>query len=224
LNPTSVAFVPNWSPPDYPDLVFSVVMITSPEPAFSAIITYRGQPFLEATLNAANPSIPFSLSDETRPASPFIKGQLDYIVLNSATAELDVADLQYPGGSVASQILASMPITATPAILPASGSYTTAQTITITDQTTGAVVYYTTDGSMPTSASTQYTGSFTLSTSGVITVNAIAIAPGAATSGPATATYTLTIPDSQVVAAVEAEENPDPPAPSKQGRGRSTQP
>jgi hypothetical protein len=47
----------------------------------------------------------------------------------------------------ASPILAQ---TAAPVISPASGTYSAAQTITITDATPGATIYYTLDGSTPT--------------------------------------------------------------------------
>ena len=49
-------------------------------------------------------------------------------------------------------------IVATPVFSPAPGNYTTSQSnITITTTTPGATIYYTTDGSIPTTASTQYT-------------------------------------------------------------------
>ena len=78
---------------------------------------------------------------------------------------------------------------ATPAISPASGSYATAQTVTITDSTPGAVIYYTTNGSVPTANSTVYTTAITVSVSE--TVSAIAVAPGFLTSATATAMYTI---------------------------------
>ena len=74
-------------------------------------------------------------------------------------------------------------------ISPAGGSYTTAQTVTITDATSGATIYYTTDGSTPTTSSTVYSGAITVSQTE--TVNAIAAASGITNSAMATATYTL---------------------------------
>ena len=60
----------------------------------------------------------------------------------------------------------------TPVITPASGTYTESQTVTITCATDGATIYYTTDGSTPTISSTQYTASFVVLESTVITAKA----------------------------------------------------
>ena len=87
--------------------------------------------------------------------------------------------------------VASTP-TATPQINPASESFTGSLTVSITDGTTGAVIYYTTDGSTPVAGegTTQpYTTSFSVTTT--TTVNAIAIASGFSSSSVASATYTL---------------------------------
>ncbi|HZQ43618.1 MAG TPA: chitobiase/beta-hexosaminidase C-terminal domain-containing protein [Acidobacteriaceae bacterium] len=72
-----------------------------------------------------------------------------------------------------------------------SGSYNSVKHVTITDTTAGATIYYTTDGSTPTAASTQYTGPVAVSTSE--TLNAIAIAPGYPDSNIASATYNVTL-------------------------------
>ena len=79
---------------------------------------------------------------------------------------------------------------ATPAISPASESFSTSLPVTITDATTGATIYYTTDGSTPSTASTPYTGPFNITTT--TTVNAIAAGPGWLASQIASSTYTLT--------------------------------
>jgi Chitobiase/beta-hexosaminidase C-terminal domain/Galactose oxidase, central domain len=78
---------------------------------------------------------------------------------------------------------------ATPVFLPASGFYTTVQSVGITDTTPGALIYYTTNGTTPTPSSTQYTGAITVSASE--TVQAIAVATNYYNSAVATATYTI---------------------------------
>jgi hypothetical protein len=83
------------------------------------------------------------------------------------------------------------PAAATPTFSPAAGTYTSAQTVTIADTTTGAVIYYTTDGTSPTAASTKYTAPVAVAATG--TINAIAIAPNFSNSAIGSAAYTINI-------------------------------
>ncbi|ACU75494.1 coagulation factor 5/8 type domain protein [Catenulispora acidiphila DSM 44928] len=78
---------------------------------------------------------------------------------------------------------------ATPTFNPAGGSYTTAQSVTISDATSGASIRYTLDGSTPTASSTLYSGP--ISVTATTTVSAIAIASGMTNSAVASATYTI---------------------------------
>jgi N-acetylneuraminic acid mutarotase len=83
----------------------------------------------------------------------------------------------------------TLPVAATPAFNLASGTYTTSQSVTITDSTSGATIYYTTDGSTPTMASSVYSGAIIVSATE--TVQAIAVASGYTNSAIASATYTI---------------------------------
>ncbi len=65
---------------------------------------------------------------------------------------------------------------ATPSFSPGGGSYTSAQSVTISDATSGAVVHYTTDGSTPTASSATYTGAINVASN--TTLEAIAHAVG----------------------------------------------
>jgi len=81
------------------------------------------------------------------------------------------------------------PITvSTPTFSPVGGNYTTAQTVTISCSTSGAIIYYTTNGSTPSASSTMYNGAITISET--TTLKAIAIKDGTS-SNVATATYTI---------------------------------
>ncbi|WP_052573669.1 chitobiase/beta-hexosaminidase C-terminal domain-containing protein [Haloferula sp. BvORR071] len=78
-------------------------------------------------------------------------------------------------------------LVSTPVISPAGGLFSTAQPATITSSTSGATIYYTLDGSTPTSASSAYTGPVLISSSA--TLKAIAIKSGAENSSVASALF-----------------------------------
>ncbi len=63
------------------------------------------------------------------------------------------------------------------------------QTVTLTSSTPGATIYFTLDGSTPTTASTKYVGPLTISVN--TTVKAIAVATGYGDSVVVTGTYTI---------------------------------
>ena len=81
---------------------------------------------------------------------------------------------------------------ATPTFSPAAGTYASLQSVTIADSTSGVLIYYTTDGSSPTTSSAQYSGA--ISVASTETINAIATASGGASSAVASATYTISLP------------------------------
>jgi hypothetical protein len=83
--------------------------------------------------------------------------------------------------------------TASPTILPAGGTYAYIPKLTIEDATPGAWIYYTTDGSTPTTSSSLYSSSTFLTPTQNQTVKAIAIAENR-TSAVASATYTINLP------------------------------
>jgi hypothetical protein len=79
---------------------------------------------------------------------------------------------------------------ATPVISPGAGNYAGSQTVTITASTPGSVIYYTTNGTAPTTSSTVYSNPFTVS--GNQTIEAIAVTAGYSNSAIATAAYVNT--------------------------------
>lgn len=110
--------------------------------------------------------------------------EADYVYIgirsNSGALYIDEIDIEW-GEAVA---------VATPTFSVAGGNYDEAQSVTISCATGGATIYYTTDGSTPTSGSTAYSTAVNVNTS--MTLKAIAI-KGVDESAVASATYTLKV-------------------------------
>ena len=98
-------------------------------------------------------------------------------------------------------------VVSAPIFSPAGGTYTTAQTVSISSSSTsGAAIYYTTDGSTPSSSSTPYTGAITISKT--TTIKAIAIKDGT-NSSVSSATYTISSGGGSVSGTIYFEETFD---------------
>jgi sugar lactone lactonase YvrE len=90
------------------------------------------------------------------------------------------------------EVTFTTPTAATPAFSVPAGTYTTPQSVVLTDATPNSTIYYTIDGSAPSVSSNAYTTPITVSAS--ITIKAIAIAAGYNQSAVASAAYVITLP------------------------------
>ncbi len=79
--------------------------------------------------------------------------------------------------------------TAAPSFNPLPGTYQGTQSVSLADTSAGALIYYTTDGSTPTTSSTLYTTPITVNST--TTIKAMAMAPGFRTSSVVSASYTI---------------------------------
>jgi hypothetical protein len=114
------------------------------------------------------------------------------IAVSTGTTTIEamaVATGSSQSADVSATYVVSAAITASPTFSPGGGSYSTAQSVTIADSTSGAVIYYTTNGATPTTSSTVYSTPIVVAASE--TIKAIAVAPGAGASATATAVYTI---------------------------------
>ncbi len=82
-------------------------------------------------------------------------------------------------------------VTATPSFSPGGGTYTSSQPVTISDATSGAVLYCTTDGTTPTPSSPQCSQPTTVYQTEFL--QAMAVAPGKTASATVSAGYVITL-------------------------------
>ena len=97
----------------------------------------------------------------------------------------------YEQSPVASAVYTlNLPVVATPTFSVPAGTYGAAQDVSISDTTPGATIYYTTDGTTPTTSSIPYTGPISVAVSQGL--QAIAVAPAFNPSVTASANYVIT--------------------------------
>lgn len=149
--------------------------------------TYNGTKYY-TTEGAANDPFPYgsvnAFNKSTTPAAKFYNKNTDEsYYLDSSIEEIT----QNSNGTISFKFVGISNV-AIPTFSPKAGRYTEAQTVTISCETAGATIYYTLDGTTPTTSSTRYTQSLTISET--TTVKAIAVSDGEE-SATATAKYTI---------------------------------
>jgi hypothetical protein len=150
--------------------------------------TFNGAQPVTITDTTSGATIYYTIDGST-PTTGSTKYTAPFQVSTDTTVQAIASASGYLQSAVSTAIYNFNTQTAMPQFSPAAGSYTTTQSVTISDSTSGAVIYYTTDGSTPTTGSTKYTGPITVSASTVI--NAIAAASGLTNSNVASASYTI---------------------------------
>ncbi|SNT43234.1 Sugar lactone lactonase YvrE [Granulicella rosea] len=161
---------------------------TASAPIFSlASGSYTSTQYL--SLSTSSPGVPIYYTiDGSTPTAASTLYTAPIAISASQTVKAFASGGGYAASSVSSAAysVTLLPAAATPTFSPAAGTFTAAQTVTIST-TSGTPIYYTTDGSNPTSASTLYTGPVTVSSSE--TINAITLSASYTASLTATAGY-----------------------------------
>jgi hypothetical protein len=168
----------------------SQVATPSFSPPAGTYATAQSATISDATANSAI----FYTTDGTTPTTSSTQFTGPITVNSTETIEAIAAANGFSNSSVATATYAigSTPPAATPTFSPAAGTYTSVQTVTISDATAGATIYYTTNGTTPTTASTVFTAPIAVNSTE--TIEAIAVASGFSNSAVANATYTLNLP------------------------------
>ena len=113
-------------------------------------------------------------------------------------------DASYAGDShfnaITSSTIPLFPGLAPLVVTPAAGTYTSEQTVTITEAIPGSTIYYGLAGVVTTSGRVQYTGPITLPYGGVETLQAYATETGYEQTGNLLLQYTLNYPAAPVLA------------------------
>ena len=132
-------------------------------------------------------------TNESMPTTSSAKYQGPIAISKSETIQAIATAAGYTTSAVgAANYTINIPATATPTFSPAAGTYTSVQSVAISDSTPSSTIYYTTNGSTPTTSSTRYKSSIKVTKSE--TIQAIATATGYTTSAVASATYAINLP------------------------------
>ncbi len=126
------------------------------------------------------------------PTTGSTKYTAPFVVSATETIEAIATASGYSASIVASAKYTIVSPAATPSFSPVAGTYTAAQSVKLASATTGAVIYYTTNGTTPTTSSTKYSAAIAVSASE--TIKAITVASGHANSAVASAAYVIETP------------------------------
>jgi Chitobiase/beta-hexosaminidase C-terminal domain/Right handed beta helix region/DUF5010 C-terminal domain len=160
---------------------------------------YSGGTSVTITSATSGASIRYTTDGSTTPSETVGTLYSGPVSINSTTTLQAIA---YESGMTDSPVTsgtytigAPPPPPAAPSFSPAPGSYSSAQSVTISDTTAGASIFYTTNGSTPTTSSTMYTGPVAITTT--TTLKAIASNSGG-NSSETDGTYTITSPPPKI--------------------------
>jgi uncharacterized repeat protein (TIGR03803 family) len=167
--------------------IFKLANIVTASPTFSpaggAYIAAQSVKISDATPSA---TIYYSIdggASSTKYTGPITVSTSETIAAVAVTTGLPLSQM-----SVANYQIGTT--TATPEFTPTPGTYTLAQSVSIIDAAPGAIIYYTTNGTTPTTSSPKYT--VPIGVTATETIKAIAVAKGYINSAVASGTYTIT--------------------------------
>ena len=169
---------------------------TSPGNSTTYTASVAAQGNFAGTVSLSVSGLPTGATASFSPATISGSGSSTLTVVTSTSTPLGTYPLTitaYSMGTITQTANVSLVVetqVAAPVFSPAGGSYSSAQSVTITSSTSGATIRYTTDGSTPTETDgTVYSSAVNISST--TTLKAIAYKSGYADSSVTTATYTI---------------------------------
>jgi Divergent InlB B-repeat domain/Chitobiase/beta-hexosaminidase C-terminal domain len=170
---------------------YSIIPQYAPTPTFSLAAGFYNSSVMVSIMDSLAGATIHYTTDHTTPtaASPVYGGTPITISSTERLQAIAVAPNYSPSAVALSDYYIA---TAEPVISKPSGTYSGPQMVTITDATPGAVIYYTTDGTVPDRASPTISPGGSITVSASETLKAIAVAAGYTASPQAAAWYTIT--------------------------------
>ncbi len=169
----------------------SNITVTTPENGAQVASPFALVASVTTCASAPAVSMGYSLDDGQAVIEP-----TSFSVSVTASEGAHVLHVKCWGQQTSDQVLLNITVTpataATPTFSPAPGTYTSKQSVTLSTTTPGSTIYYTTDGSSPTTSSAQYSGPIAVNGSEVI--EAVAVAQGYTSSGMARGDYVISLP------------------------------
>jgi N-acetylneuraminic acid mutarotase len=138
--------------------------LQAPTPTFTPAGGCSGPPLTMTISDAAPGATIYYTTDGTTPTTSSNLYSVPITVAASETVKAIATATGYSTSSVGSATYIINGPVATPTFSPAGGVYHTAQTVTISDATSGSAIYYTTNNTTPTNSSTNYSTPITVAT------------------------------------------------------------
>lgn len=161
-------------------------------PTFSpAAGTYSSHPSVTISCSTVGATIRYTTyGGEPTSASPQYTGPIPITITTTLKAKAFKWNMADSNTGNATYVINNSSTVAMPTFSPAPGNYPLPQNVTLSSTTVGAIIRYTTNGSEPTAASTQYSGPIYISTT-TATLKAKAFKSGMTESNTNIASYTI---------------------------------
>ncbi len=160
------------------------LLVINKEPVLSLPATISLSGFYPSTIASAT-EYQYGITQDTEQS----EGQTVDLAQSSLSVSGPTIQATFPPYSMSVIVLTPQTAPPSPTISPNGTTSDTPVTVTLADTVSSAAIYYTTDGTTPTTSSTLYGGPFSLANSATIT--AIAALPGAVPSAPVSASFVV---------------------------------